>query len=435
YPASNAYAFNIAYTDPAGNVAAAPAENESEASFVVDAELPEIEIVGIADRTAYNAADILPTVTFIDSGNLLEGDETGGALDITLTRRGFGEEAASVDSLLQDVAQGETVNLAYHNDETTRLGDGIYTLTAKATDNAGNEYEQELVYSVNRWGSTWYTADATNDMVEQYYTNDPVDLEIHEINPNNTVASELVLSLGDTAQSKLTEGLSDGRGYKRQSTGSADVWYEHVYTVPATNFDRDGIYSLAISTQDEPGNSSSLRTPKDDPGVEGDEPLEIKFYVDTTAPELSVTGIEEGGRYSSDTQAARINVYDDTLDSVGIYIDDDAVPADSFTGAEIVRNGGYADYLVGTSGAPVAIRLAAHDLAGNTTEYGVNDVLVNPDAFVQLVNNPVALAFAIGGGILGLLILAGLVFLIASGTLARLIGSRSAKQAEGSPAS
>ncbi|MDR3136841.1 MAG: hypothetical protein LBU07_05480 [Coriobacteriales bacterium] len=422
YLADGAYAFSIAYTDLAGNVAQAPAANESDAAFVVDTVAPGIDVNGVAALTAHNSDFVLPAVTFTDSGALLEGETTAGMLDISLAQTSIGAIASTVDTQFIDVAQGQTVNLDYHNLQTGRSGDGIYLIKIAATDNAGNEYAQELIYSINRWGSTWHTSDEVSVLTQQYYTNSPIDIEIHEINPTASRGRDVMLQLGDTGQKRLVEGTD----FDVQSSGGSETWYEHVYSVQAANFSKDGSYSLAIATKDEPGNTSSLKTPKDDPLIEGDEALEIRFVVDQTLPTLSAQGIEDNGRYSSDTQVVRISVYDDTLNSISVYLDDAIVPAESFSANQVLANGGYVDFALASSDNLQNIHLVASDLAGNRQELSFGNVLVSTDFFVQLINNPLALAGAIIGSLAILALMTVLILLAATGKLAVMLRGRTA---------
>ena len=60
-------------------------------------------------------------------------------------------------------------------------------MTAVITDRAGNETEDSVIFSVNRFGSVFVLSDDTQELVDKYYTNEEQDLVVTEINVDSLV--------------------------------------------------------------------------------------------------------------------------------------------------------------------------------------------------------------------------------------------------------
>lgn len=95
--------------------------------------------------------------------------------------------------------------------------DDIYTLTAKATDKAGNETKSSITFSVNRDGSTYELGSGTKALVDKKYTNKPQDLEITEINVDDLTTIEITYSL----DGKIVT-LKEGEDYTITKSGEED---------------------------------------------------------------------------------------------------------------------------------------------------------------------------------------------------------------------
>ncbi len=114
--------------------------------------------------------------------------------------------------------------------------DDIYTLSASVFDRAGNVTEQQIVFSVNRNGST-YDLEASTEKINGSYIKETKDIIVYEINPDPLLTHKVTLyKNGKTIL--LTEGID----YSVNIDGGSGNWYKYIYNIFAKNFDDDGIY-------------------------------------------------------------------------------------------------------------------------------------------------------------------------------------------------
>ena len=140
YNRDGQYTFDIDYTDKAGNVMSDFKQQE----FYIDTTKPEIEIVGVKKNSA-NAGEVVPIVQASDTN--YDADK----FNITLTGSRRGSVALNGKKSSQN--NGEIFTFA--DMKKQKVNDDVYTIHASITDKAGNSSETELVYSVNRFGSTY----------------------------------------------------------------------------------------------------------------------------------------------------------------------------------------------------------------------------------------------------------------------------------------
>jgi hypothetical protein len=306
------------------------------------------------------------------------------------------EDGSLIASDQQAITSGSSIVVEYHSENAGRLDDGIYTLQAKATDKAGNEVTSDMVYSVNRWGSTWYASEDTRALLAAYYTGRAPELEIHEVNPTEVALADISIIHSGSDTRVLEEG--DWHTIE-QATG--DGWHEYIYTIPASNFTADGIFAINFLSEDKVGNRSGNAAVKDDEMYEGDSSLDIEFMLDTTQPSVVITGVEQDGRYDEDQRSVRIDISDVTLKNASLYLNGATTPSASWVAEEIISNGGYVDYLIQASDERQSISVSVDDLAGNHFDTEVSNLLITANGWVQFVNNtPLFVGSVVGGVVL-----------------------------------
>ena len=116
--------------------------------FVIDQTPPDLEISGVSHRSA-NQGEVRPAIRYTDENIEME------SLEISLTGYRNGEEAAGAgrSTCLRTARELCLDDLAH-----TREQDDMYTLKASVQDLAGNRSEEQISFSVNRFGSV-YTFD------------------------------------------------------------------------------------------------------------------------------------------------------------------------------------------------------------------------------------------------------------------------------------
>lgn len=318
--------FKITYKDLADNAA----DDHTEDTFYIDhtANKPTFENV---TRKAYSG-NIAPIVQF-DDYNFNEAP-TGSV--ITLTRHAYDFDkmqqltdkveytnTRSIKYASNSDAIGATVT--YANFDKKEIVDGIYNLNASYTDKAGNEASDSITFSVNRFGSVFVLGSAqTTSLVDMVYTKDAPDVVIREISAVPHINGAASLSY-NSSNKDLNEKSNE---YKVSSPNSAGEWYEYMYQIFASNFEKEGEYTVTVSSKykiDEKETTVTNRTADTSGDVERNCP--VSFVVDKTSPTVSITGVDENGFYSEAEKTLHIVCSDDNIDkdSLSITLDGHAV--------------------------------------------------------------------------------------------------------------
>ena len=108
--------------------------------------------------------------------------------------------------------------------------------------------------------------------------------------------------------------LQEGRDYTVTESGGEDSWKTYRYQIAARNFSGEGTYVVTVYSKDRAENVSSNRIKE----------KSIEFAVDKTTPSVVVTGVEDNGRYRSDSREIRIDIQDNiALSQAEIWINDE----------------------------------------------------------------------------------------------------------------
>lgn len=372
------YTFDVDYTDLAGNAAA----DYEQDSFTVDQTAPELEFFDIEDKSANNDV-VAPGVRYSDNNYTESGVE--------LTLKGANNGTMDIDGEHTSIPNGESIKMA--DFERTKKNDDLYTMTAVITDRAGNETEDSVIFSVNRFGSVYIISDATKEWLkteegEYTYINEEQEIQVTEINVDSIVASDI--SYGRDGQ---IEKLEEGKDYEVKGSGSEVSWKQYDYTINKENFETEGNYTVTIDSEDRATNVGNSKA----------KGCDIEFTVDKTAPTLVITGIEDGEAYREDTRNVTIDVADN-------YVMDNVVVSSDITGnsqeyglEEIRQADGKLVYTMQSANDEQSLKAVATDAAGNTTETEKIGVLVTANLLVQYINNTPLFV----GSIIGVVVIAG----------------------------
>ena len=241
------YTVSASAEDKAGNKSAA-----KKVSFTVDTKAPEITITGVSDNGIYTYGEsVSPKVSF--------SDDYLDSKSVTYTKA------------------GQTITNP--NFSALKENDGYYTLTATATDKAGNTTRKQLSFIVNRFGSYFVYPEKTKSVMGKALQNIGDDISIVEHNVSTLKSTKDILYRDGKkidAESKIDEKL-----------GAAENVYTHIFK--EENFAEEGKYELNVVSVDDAGNEMDSK----------DETGPIVFYVDRTEPSINVSGIEEKGNKGS----------------------------------------------------------------------------------------------------------------------------------------
>ena len=275
------YTISATSTDLAGNVG----EDIPQQSFTVDLTAPEISIEGVTNNTSYTGT-VTPTVKVTDTNYNADG--------VTLTLVGGMTGTKNVSYGTTTVANGQ--NFAFNDLAHTQEMDDCYVLTAVAVDKAGHETKETIAYRVNRFGSRYVMNEDLEKAVESYYTAASDKFAITEQN----VDELKTYSVTYTVDNDIKE-LEEGTDFTVTKKDNNNGWKEYVYNLSKDSFDKEGIYTISVASEDKADNLSDNKS----------KGVNMEFCIDNTAPVCVVSGVEDGQRFKKDDVAnIGIEVYD-----------------------------------------------------------------------------------------------------------------------------
>ena len=340
------YTMEISAIDLAGN----KAQTVTVPEFVIDLTPPHIAIDRVSDGTAY-AGTVAPSIECADANLGEQG------LDYTIegAHRGPLTGAAMPGSLVRE-SEGR-LTVTFRDFERTPDADDVYTLTATATDKAGNVAETAITFSVNRFGST-YVFNAGTRQLRGAYLQQAQDVEIQEINVSGLAPSEgrITVVANDKADT-----LAPGEFGVRTDDDAG--WSRTVYTIPAQRFDGDGFYRILVQSVDLAGNVS--QNTMEGVGADHRGNAEVNFAIDATAPTVYVPELEAEDEHTGHHRR-RITI--DAKDNLAVnrtelYIDGRKIREwNTDTSLDDIPQ-----YTLQADGRPHAVMVRVTDRAGNQT--------------------------------------------------------------------
>ena len=383
------YTVSVQYKDKSGNQMNSYTSNK----LTLDATAPTIRVSNIKANSA-NKDEKYGFVITIDDINL-DVASMEPVLKTVLRNEAGTYETVNID-LGEAVAVVEGQTYTYTVEDLPE--DGLYTLTCTVKDLAANmttcmmlddekAYEQ-VQFSINRNGSVFaYGNTYTEELVSQYFIYS-VDEDVVILEVNVDPIENYKLTLND-------QELVEGTHYTTEQTSNAGEWSKRTYTVHKSCFETEGEYKLIVNSTDKAETTvfSDIKN------------LAISFVVDQTIPALTITGLQEGGRYQTDEQTVTVIPSDEggrlrsllvlLLDSNGEPMKDDAGKdisvlfnmSDEELLTHLAENGGMITFKI-PEGFNNQIRIVCNDCAvnaeGTTNEYNelFRRVTVSSNKFV-----------------------------------------------------
>lgn len=357
------YFFEVSGLDKAGN----ESQTVEVEEFYVDLTDPLIEISGVEDRSANNGA-VEPVIMIMDTNYSKD--------DVEIELVGANRGLIKSEGTFTTTENGQIFQFEDFAEE--QEVDDIYTLTATATDMAGNTVSESITFSVNRFGSV-YTLDRGLKQITGSYIREAVDIVLTETNADTLDESsiEVVLSANGTPRT-----LEKGVDYTIEKSGGEGSWNQYEYQLYKENFEGDGTYKVTIYSVDAAGNINET--------VDETKKAEIEFGVDGTAPVIVPLNIEEGGDYNVEQLTASISVQDNlVLEDVKVMLNGETV--------ECQNNGDTYEFVIPEDTKQQSVVVLAQDAAGNTLTCEVTDVLVSTNDLVRWYNNKPLFAGTLAG--------------------------------------
>ncbi len=385
------YAFVVNFKDRALN----NAEEKKADRFYIDKTKGKIEFINVNNEHSYSGI-IAPVVKYDDPNFQTKLCEV---TKISLDTDNYSEKN-EIPSLVRQ-GSGNTFNYADFPHEARY--DGVYLMKATLVDLAGNTTEEKIVFSVNRFGSTFVLLDEKSDTLvhKKHYTNDAPDLVISEINVDTVSKSSIKLSRNDDIVS-----LSQGKDYKVVMKGEKNKWHRYDYIIDKASFTAEGKYTVTLTTTDFVKKTLTNRTAYKN-NIKGsgkiDRTCPVSFVVDKTAPNIVVSGIESNGMYEE--ASMKVNVI---CEDVNIKSDDLKV---MFDNKELKKG----EYEISESAGTIQINtrldadgntaarnftVTVSDKAGNVGKNEIKEFYLSATWFARLIHYHLWLIITIGAVVL-----------------------------------
>ena len=339
------YGFRVTCVDLADNAA----KDYLGEIFIIDRSAPEIVFGGVRKNSANNGV-VAPTLKCTDAFL----DEAGSQIILTGTNHG------QLAGIAQKSVIKDGIQLVYPDFEHIQEMDDFYTLKVTAVDLAGNETEDELNFSVNRFGSTYRISTDTQRLVDDYYTGKAPVVTVTEINIDELEYGEVTIS-----KDGQTVTLAQGSNYVVTKEGADEDWKSYTYSIKPGNFAKDGVYSVGFYSKDKASNTSDNR-------IKGKE---IEFALDTTAPSIVADGIESGERYKEKTRDVTVDVKDNMF-LTNLLVTDGSTAVLDMSEKELAENGGVVTFTLDEADEQRDIIITARDKVGNVQKLEFHDVVI-----------------------------------------------------------
>lgn len=398
--AEDIYSFRVGMTDKAVNAAA----DKTQSEIVLDKTKPNVEIAGVKDKKAYGYNDkdkVAPVFTFSDTNidpenvsyKIYKISQDGSKTDVT----------SKFDSTKSNVKNG-AMTVSFNEFKSTSDVDGLYTIEISSKDLAGNENSDTKVFSVNRYGSSFVIDDSMKDLIHSYISKGE-DVKVKIINVNKISAENTTVTVTYNG-TNIT--LKSGADYTFSTISESDEgWCEYEVTINKAVFEKDGSYSVKVTAVDEANNTS---TNTDDAHVSSDEAPKIDFYVDTTKPEVTITGAEKDAVYKEVTKQITVTVEDANIDADNLAdVLDIQVNGEAVTNYEAEDDAGTVTAKFTVKGDKITIKASAVDKAGNKSDIEELSFRLNANWLLRLYSNK-PLFYSILAAIL--LAVAGVIIII-----------------------
>lgn len=431
----NEYHFTIDYTDMAGN----PANTYESTTFSVDLTDPTIAITS-GNMTEKNLNIVQDNLVLEFTVNDEQSNLEAYEVKVTRLNNEFKEETVSGSDYytISSADERTRVVVDFENILKDKGNDGIYTVEISAKDYAGRKDDMTVLFSLNRFGSTF----TTDDPFTQSFLTPSADGAVYknmvgeklifkEINPNkvwsdsakSAEGSVLTVAVNGTT-TVLKEGVDYTMSVAQEGAGNSK-WYVYTYEVDPSIFMQgdsltDGRYSLLIYGEDEAGNKNTNESNAFG-GIQldanGEYSGKIEFTLDATAPIISTTGIETGGSYNTENQYMKIFLSDNTPMGIAVHLNGQMVQMLDAAGAAnvawLIWDDAEGCYVLNvpemnTLFGRQSVEIQVTDAAGNSAESVVDEFTVSSNLFVRFTNS---VWFWIVCGALLLLILLMIIFL------------------------
>ena len=259
--------------------------------------------------------------------------------------------------------------------------DDYYTLTVKTYDNSGklvNDVSEN--FSLNKKGSRFSLEGIQGKAFKSLDEN----VVVTETNVDQIKVEKTVIKV--YRDGKLID--IDKNSIHNKRTGGIKGDWKYLYSIAKDQFSKDGVYTIEVSSESETG-------------IKYQSSKTMQFTIDNTAPEISIYGIKEGGRYKRSKVRITFDIKDlSEVSSIRAWVNGKEVEVKYDKESQTY-------YYEFTSEGKDAnsLKVMVEDAAGNTSTTEIGSFYVSEDLAFSIFNDD-NFKYIIGGvitGIVGLL--------------------------------
>lgn len=349
------YDFSVSLSDKAKNAS----NSFSSGKFIIDKTKPAINISGVQNGVSYKKnAGFKVTLSDLN----IDAERCV----VTFSGRSIGDI-----SLIGGI-NGNTGEFTFQGVPDDIKYDDLYSLKAIIYDKAGNVEEQNITYSINRYGSKFTFLDETllNNIVSQ-----SEDIVLEEMSVDRLDMSESKIVVIRDGQSLAI----DSKYVKVEEYGGVDSNWVYRYTINKEAFSSDGKYQVQVYSKALDGSTNSSLS------------QEYAFILDTTAPEILVSGVESDSKYNSVSRNVTIEVRDISgIKSITALLNGKEV--------NLAEEDGIYSLSIPESSKKQNLVVEVVDMAGNIASYEVKDFLITTNSIISIMNSSLAKGLFVGIG-------------------------------------
>ena len=394
---SGRYNFTVDFTDLSGRTI----DQIKVDDFYIDNDNPEIKFENVENKKAYSS-EIDPSVVFSDNNY--------DRKEIKLTRIDVKKQNIDVTSDFDNTSsnvsnKGETIT--YSNFDNVIDNDGIYLLSATAYDKSGRSTSEEIMFSVNRFGSTYMAGDkATEQLVDSGYTKAESDVIIRVVNATRMTGQKVTIS----TDSNKYRTLEQNKDYTVETSSGEKIWTESVYTINKSNFEKEGRYTVTVMATDAVKHTSSNRDT-----ISKEQSYPVTFIVDKTEPIVRITGVENNKPYSDVTRDVKIVCEDTYINPDSLVVEYNGKKLSAEKNEFVVEdNSGSVTVLLTAKAVGneerQSISVSVNDYAGWNTNGKVEGFILEASLLTRfLANTPLVITTF---SILGILVVVAIIIIV-----------------------
>ena len=257
--------------------------------------------------------------------------------------------------------------------------DGIYVLSIGMIDKAEHSTGSEIKFTLNRYGSVYEYDEELMGLIKdggQYVTSVDKDIVITEYNADRILEGSLKLLITRDGEAIEADYTSNPEKIDDKAAIGDSGWYQYVYTIKASNFEQDGVYKIALTSEyaaEDSAKNESTSVPDNSMDTQGNAVLDtMTFTVDSAAPEIrNIVNLEEAivNAQSLDVKYTVIDV--GGLKSIEIILNGETIETITEFGESLFNYTG--QFTIDENTEAQTVRIRVTDIAGNVTDTAAED--------------------------------------------------------------